>query len=464
MALPEQLSYTQQIDALGLPKDRIGLSPNNGADFNCDGAIIFEIPCRQTTKYADFSNCYISFDLKNEDTAIVELPFQIGTIALQNKLTIETTSNKKFCEVDNVNTLMDLKLSQSVDQNWYNSNGNKMFGTGFSTGTSSAVSNGVTIPVYDGASSATILDTMPRYIMPIDASAVCDGQYFPLAGRENIRFRIDLEAAQTAFIAADNGLTNANITLSNVMLNYDVMTLEDEMAKSLLAAMKFKYLITGNDYYHQNEQIAQGLSGVNIQLGCSRRRAKKVYGILRNVDDLTGVSGAVVNSFGRNKAGITQVTVKYNGKKVNQNDLIISNTSAEAFAESMKSSHGSLMSLHTVANGNYETFGVVTTNAATPVVNTTTVVTYNKTDVFNIAESDNTLPINTGRWYFEIDLENGLQKDGTSVSGLNVSSGNFTLEMTKAASTQDQRLDLFVEYASEYVLDMEAGGSWTIMN
>ena len=111
MALPEEMNYTQHIDAMGIKKERIGLA-NNGSSFVCNtGNIQFEIPCQQMSRFCDLSNAYIGFDITNSDATANSLPGQLGTISLQQKITCETTSNRKFSEVDNVNALWDIKLS-----------------------------------------------------------------------------------------------------------------------------------------------------------------------------------------------------------------------------------------------------------------------------------------------------------------------------------------------------------------
>ena len=90
-------------------------------------------------------------------------------------------------------------------------------------------------------------------------------------------------------------------------------------------------------------------------------------------------------------------------------------------------------------------------------------LTYAYVDVFNLDEGDAGTAPASGKFFFEIDLTSGLETKG-SVSGLNVMSGNFNLELVKGATTDDQYLDIFIEYHSEYVLDMQAGGTWQIYN
>jgi len=440
MALPEEMNYSQHIDSMGIKKDRIGLAPNNGSSFICNtGYLNFEVPCQQFSKFADFANAYIAFDVTNTDATANAFHGQLGTIALQNKLTVETTSNKKFSEVDNVNALWDIKLSQSVDPDWYKSNGALMFGTGDGP--------------FDGVSIGAGAGNARHYIMPLGMSGLCDNTYVPLIGRENLRFRIDLEQASTALIASTDGLADSEITLSNVVMYYDVMTLSDEQMKGLLNAIGGKFIMSGIDYYHQNAQIALASTSGNISIGCSRRKAKKLIGCFRTVGDMTDDE---VNSFSRNKANLTEITVKHNGQKIGQTDLPLNaNTAPEAYAEAMKASQGGLLNLHSTSLGEVKTL-VLAEGAPN-------IISYTYTDVFNLDEGDATSNITSGKFFFEVDLTSGMEtKD--SVSGLNVMTGNFNLEFQKGATTADQYLDIFIEYHSEYVLDMQAGGTWMVYN
>jgi hypothetical protein len=321
-----------------------------------------------------------------------------------------------------------------------------MFGTG------PDVNSGVGI---DGTDVVANTGDTRRYIMPLGMSGLCDNTYVPLIGRENLRFRIDLEQAGTAMVAATTGVTDAQITLSNVVLYYDVMTLSDEQMKGLLNAIGGKFIMSGLDYYHQNAQVDATSTGENISIGCSRRKAKKLIGCLRTQSAITN---DIANSFSRNKANLTQITVKFNGQKINQADLPLNaNTAPEAYAELMKASQGGLMNLHDTSLGRVKVVSGVDDALDT--------VDYTYTDVFNLDEgtADGADIAQVGRFYFEVDLTNGMAtKD--SVDGLNVMVGNFNLELVKGATSAAQNLDIWIEYHSEYVLDMQAGGTWMVYN
>jgi hypothetical protein len=63
-----------------------------------------------------------------------------------------------------------------------------------------------------------------------------------------------------------------------------------------------------------------------------------------------------------------------------------------------------------------------------------------------------------------MDLQNGFENQTGSYSGLSVLNGNLQLQIDKAASTADQRLDIFMEYNN--TLSLPVGPSddkvWTV--
>jgi hypothetical protein len=72
-----------------------------------------------------------------------------------------------------------------------------------------------------------------------------------------------------------------------------------------------------------------------------------------------------------------------------------------------------------------------------------------------------------GQFYFTLDLRNGLQlEDGIWISGLNVQTGNFSIQFRGGAITGAQQLDLYLEFENKMELDVSPGGSrrWEISN
>jgi hypothetical protein len=111
--------------------------------------------------------------------------------------------------------------------------------------------------------------------------------------------------------------------------------------------------MTGVEYYHQNEIIPLASTSVNMKLAVSKRKARKIYGCVRTSAVITNDE---VNSFSRNKAGITNIVAEYNGQEVGQSDSTVSSTSSEVFADMLKASHGGLMSMHTSALNNVQAY------------------------------------------------------------------------------------------------------------
>lgn len=455
----DKMSYRQKPYSLGKGKDRIKLAPSNGGSFvSGTGNIQFEIGCNQPNKYADFSNAYISMDITNNDATACYFNQHLGAIAFQQKLTWETSNNTKITELEGVNVKMDIDLSRSVDADWYQSNGSQLFGTGVGSysgadgGTAYVEENGI-----EGKKFAT--GGSKRYIMPLTESSFCNGTLVPMAGIEFLRLRVDLEDANVAMIAGTDGLTATQFSFSNVLLHYDVIELDVADAMAITGANNNMFMVSGNEYYHQAELIPYSSTSVNMKISVAKRKAKKIIGCIRSSGKATD---DMVDSFARNKSGVTKIVAKYNSIPVGQTDLSVTASgfaqSAEVFAEALKISQGGLMSMHTSALGEVQTLALID---GTP--NDTS---YLHTDVFNLQHSLATDTSTCGKFFFEIDLSSGLGSENV-VSGISTMSGMLTLEITKAASGAtpgDQLLDVFVEYEQDNVLDMSKGNTWQVYN
>jgi hypothetical protein len=210
--------------------------------------------------------------------------------------------------------------------------------------------------------------------------------------------------------------------------------MEDTEYKQLLNNNDGVFRISGTDFLNQTEIIPSANTSAVINIGFSKRKIKALYFALRRNDKITTDAGVTLT--GRDKGYITNYALKYNGSVIGQNSINSSETNeSETFAELAKAS-GGILNLH--AN----CFGI--------------------DNKFNLSDGDCSTNAESGSFFGKIDLENGFQSD-EALSGLEVLGGNLTLELTKSASSADQRLDLFVEYHSEYVLDMnDGGGTWGV--
>lgn len=417
--LSEGLNYYKKLDAMGIRnnKERVNIQPTNGSSFTTDtGKIRLVIPCNQPGKFADLKNMYMMAKYTNGDGAATVFQGSLGTQGIVKKIRYATDSDTVFSELDNQNVLSGMKIEENVDSTWLD-NKKKIFGTGSSSvaGTSIAAGSNVTLA------------------LPFLNSGLTESTYFPLGGRENIVMELSLESALTCFVGTAGLLAN-EVTVSEINCYYDVYKLENDEYNKLLEQFDNTLRISHTDWAHTSDIIPNTDTSRVINLGFAYEKVKKLYVCLRTEGFVTGTALASLQS--RNKAKMSKITVLHNGSVVGSRAVNVTTStseSAEVYAELLKC-HGGLWNLHST----------------------------HLTDKYSSEEPDADSDDNTGKFFFVACFENGFE-NSESISGLDVRQGSFQLQIEKAASNANQRVDVFVEYHSEYVLDMnESGGVWVV--
>jgi hypothetical protein len=414
------LNYYKKLDAMSVRnnKERVAVQPVNGSTFTSNtGKIRVVIPCNQPGKYADLKNFYMIASIKNNDaTAAVNLQGSVGAMGLIKKIRFATDSETVFSELDNQNVLMGMKIDESVEKDWLGNN-TKSFGTGLTAIAGAAIGIGATITLG----------------IPLMASGLASTPYFPLGGRENLVLEFFLENAKTACIG-DAGLAETEIEISNVVCYYDVYKLDSTENDKLLEQFSNVLRIQNTDFAHTSDLIPLAATSRVINLGFAFERVKKMYVCLRTDDFITNATKTSLQA--RNKAKISKITVLHNGSIVGSRAVNVSSSTsenAEAFLELMKC-NGGIWNLHTT----------------------------HLDSLFDVDEGAANTENSSGKYYFVACFENGFE-NSESISGLDIRQGSFQVQIDKAASDADQRVDIFVEYHSEYALDMnDSGGIWSV--
>ena len=420
-ALPTSMNFSERIRAkgVGAAKETLTIAPNNGPTYNLGtGMMQFEIPGGQLGKYADFSSLYVACDITNGD-ASANIFNHIGSMALVNRLVVTTNTNKQFCDISYKNMLDAIMVAKQGDSAWLNTNANIMFGCG-----SSAI-EGYTFGI--GATA--------RFLIPLSLIGI-DSMMFPLSSQENLRFQIYLEQAYNVFNDQSVGITNANITISNAYLHYDTVQLTMEEDRALIKDFDGMLVITAPCWAQLDTTIPLLSTATSINLGFSKKRAKRLLIAQRNTTSFNTMANANKCHYCMDQGGATEFSLKLNGKEVKTQAYSLTNGGPEFFAESIKSNGGRILDIHP-SNSTRATYIVVETAAGA-------------TD----GES--------GRFFVEFDLQNGLENvEGTIINGINVINGNFTLAIKRSATTNDRYVNIYLEYWSDFVLNA-ATGVWDI--
>jgi hypothetical protein len=417
-ALPLTMKFSERVRAIsaGKAKETITIAPNNGVTQTCGtGMISFEINGNQIARYADFSSLYIACDITNSYAESIMFS-HIGTMGLVNRIVVSTLTNTLIADISYKNQLDAILIAKQGDTNWLNTNGSVMFGCA-----SSAV-GGMTL-----AAAA-----VKRLLIPLSLIGI-DDLMFPLFAMETLRFQVYLESAKTAFTtdtAANTGLLNPDITLSNILLHYDVVELTDEDNKNLLSSFGNKLILNVPCWQCVDTEISTTATTASIPLNYAKARCRR---LLMSQVNSTFIANDTTCSFAMDQALTTEISLKLNGKEVKTQSYSISNGAPEIFAESIKTSCGRILDIH-------------------PSSATRTNYTVDEDALATVAAGDATC----GRFYAEFDLQNGLENENdTIINGLNIINGNLALALKRSAGTTAARkVFCFMEYWVDLVLDI----------
>lgn len=436
MLLNESVDYLGKIASIGKQRTRKLRAPVNGSTFiSGQSEPEFLISCRRKGIFADTKNAYFLLTAYKTDASNASLPGSIGMMAFCNRQTVETNSNQQLSRVDNWNVLMGMKATENFSKD--------LLGAQFQNayGTSAKETNGAVGLLASGGTVAT----GKRYAIPLAFAGIAH-QYMPCDGLEDIRIKLNLESALVALqqiqTGAD-GLSAGSVTFANCSLVMDEYEMSmEEYGMFIRSLPNNLYRITNTDWYHQSDSsIAANTTEYSTQITLNKRDVKNVYFCFRTAS-LIGASGAL-SLTSRNHLDITSYNVTLGGTIVGQSSVGSSSTSvSEAILEIMKSSGG-----------------ILDTNAFNLTGNQADNTTDGALNNFLLAEGNATSDATCGHYFGKINFDRGFD-NMHSLSGIDVTSGNFVLNVSFGAVAAIQRLDIFVEYWSSY--EMYPGGEWIV--
>jgi hypothetical protein len=422
--LNEEVDYSAKMQAIG--KNKITVSrPNVGGGSFVSGQSEpeFSISCRRQNKFADLKNSYFIMDIVKTDASNCVLTGSLGALALCNRLTVETDSSTQFSKTDAFNILFGIKGCEEHSQQLLDAQYKIAYGM------ASQDLSGATLTASSGATT--------RLAIPF---ALCglSHQYLPLMGQENIRIKLNLESAITACIGT-GVLVAGSLTISNLYHIMDEYEIDPSDFQKFASSFPNRTLrISNTDYQYFYQDVAAADTGITFNIGLNRRNVKSVYFCFTTTGNLTTKGANSLTS--RNKANITSYNTTLGGSIVGQKAVASVATSAsESILEMMKVSGGIL---------NHQPMNLSSLGS------------------FNLAEGDALTEQAMGKFFGKIDYSSGFTNKYT-MSGLDVSSGNFVLNITKGTSTAQQRLHVWAEYYNSYELPIDAngnGGVWRVFD
>lgn len=422
--LPFNMKYSPEMDAnkYAGQKESLTANPSNGSSFNMNQPIEITVPMRQPEYVCDFKNCYVSFDITNSNgTAANSIAFQslVGSLALINQQVIKTSTGVEFSNFDGYNVLAPLLLEKQVDSNYYAGKGAILFGM-----SNAANAEGLTIAGND---------ITAHKILPLINTGIAQ-QYFPMGSLADIVLRFKLDTVLTAFKCGTAAPTDAQISLSNIVLHYDIYKLSDLTLSSIHSRLpNNNYVIDTTDWVHQ-QYSDTGNTKFNVQIGFAKKKAKRLIMTLRDTANISLLDTKGLMS--RTQAGITKVYAKLDGKTYQSSsgvEMAQASNMVDAYAELLKNEGGLLdisANTNTLARFQLITAGTKPTTLAT-----------------------------SGSFYHEIDFSNSMDTD-QSVSGVSIDHNNLQVFVEKTGATA-VTVDFFIEFYNQYSMNRNEG-VWSV--
>jgi hypothetical protein len=435
--LPESMDYSDYVMAVATrnngARKQIQKGPTtwSATPVGANGYWTFDIEGGQARYFLDCKTIYLDTLLTNLDAAAMNLP-SCGGAGLIKKIVVESSTGTKISEINNYNNFVN-----TYDQATKGSS--QLVSEGLLNGGTSSVSN----------LGEAIATTASRGLsIPIRFN-VMQNHMYPLMGNVGLRIHIYFDNLTTVS-QTDAGLAlqSSDLSFSNPLLIYDVVQLEENEMEEILFQHDYKFDIVGSDFENQFGTMATADQAFTIQMGFSKRIAKRLYVTIRKDVYLSTVA-RYRNSFSRSRGNLDEIVLLYNGSKVNDQSLLVASTADlschRVYCENQKSMYNSLSS------------------ASDSIITPTTF------KLNDAAEDGLTNGVVVGSFFACINLQNGLElENGETVSGANVQMGNFSIKFVRSSvGTLSQQVDLYLEYENKMSLNMSpdsGSGVWKIEN
>ena len=411
--LPKDMNFRQRFESGGMGViEKLYVQPTNGSTFAAGSSFSeFHIPGNRANTFADLNNLYIALSLTSPlNTDGTQNLDNAGVFNCVERIEVDSSSGVRIFETRGKDTLDNLKLIENMDDD-------DMLTMGLIAGTSN-----------NNAALGIEIDTTARqFVLPIMHTSI--NTKVPLIGNDGLRFRIHWAAPENIVVydAGAGTYAGLSVSITSVALHYDVVKLSNEDMAGLYNELDGRFVITGNDFAHQQESMNS--TSLTANLGFGRTKCKRIYATARTVTSLAATTaGMAISNHSYTLTTLTNAELRFNGRLINEQSYSFStNNCAVIAAEAMKSRGGSFK------NPLYGLSAVATSAVA-----------------INAPVSDAV----KGTFYLLWDLTNGLDT-ALGESGLDTRTGTFQLQLTASADPAAY-IDIFCEYENEIILDTKA--------
>lgn len=232
--------------------------PSNGSTFNMNNTLIFDVPSNLNNTFADFQSSYVKLTVNNGDAAA--LNFNGGGFPSCIKRIVLELGGQTLYSCDNYNTLYEMMISLDTSISFRNNAGQRLFGS------SGASAFGAQV----GAGSSR------KVCFPLVLTPLMANKYFPLIGRDRLRIRLELDTAAHGLISADGGLTDANVSITDVALVMYNLELGSDVMAQVAAASGGSFKIAMPSYQHHQSSLSATDTALVATLGFSMSSLNRI--------------------------------------------------------------------------------------------------------------------------------------------------------------------------------------------
>ena len=438
--LSEQLKF-QRMELESHGENRVrkqATITGNGPFTDTSTELVITISANQVKSMALLQNSYIVVDITNNNTNDIYFQGKGGTIMCIESLTLENIKGNRFNYFRDYNVLAAIELCKNMDAQYQVGIGASLFGLSDSD---------IEGEVLLGTKLDSLIASPVRVPTPITKiipmGAICNlFKLCPLWGSEDIRitlkfanpksvYRCDAPVAVLGVATTTAVIEAGSVSYSNLKFIYETIDIPPMIIEGYLKSMGNLFYMSGSDWESTNATIPENTTNISVPIPIVKNCVKRVIACLRTSDNIQNVQAVSICS--RNRCAFTECYLTYNSSSFPVNTIKMKASSiSEQLAEMVISQSNNLMNLSpaNIPKAKYE-----------------------------LAEGDALTDETCGLFWFEFYLGNHLEDNNSTYSGLKVTQNNLSLNLNGGGVNDAQRVDIFVEYAVDYILN---NGIWEV--
>ena len=317
-AMSESLNYPmQKRRAVASRSYRVKVSPNNGQTFTDGQTVNIDMPSNLAGTYCNWNQCYLKFKATPSGAATLD---RCGAAGLIQRIQCMTAGAQIF-DLPNWNVLMTILMDGDSSPAYKAGVGNVLLGTNGGSQVGASVAN--TARTY----------CVPFVLHPFGMST--PHRLMPLFSSAPVQFKITLESAATALVAAAGrtiSFTEVELVCVFTELSPGAQAQVDQMSGGVYNILASSYQNVGTSSSAQTSAHT-----LTANLGLSVSSLERIIVCHR---PSAGLSSQANFSLGnRSKNNLEQYSIFINGEQYPARPVIVADKGAEALAEYLLSDH-----------------------------------------------------------------------------------------------------------------------------